>query len=38
MWINIEVGSNFKTKATVIKTTWHKKRQKDKWTRTENLV
>lgn len=42
MWvnyvINIEVGPDIKTKATVIKIAWHKKRQKDKWTRRENLV
>ena len=36
MWINIEVGPDIKTKATVIRTTWHEKRQKDKWTRRES--
>lgn len=38
MWvnyvINIEVGPDIKTKATVIKIAWQK-RQKDKWTRRE---
>lgn len=42
MWvnyvINIEVGPDIKTKATVIKIAWHKKRQRINGLGEENLV